>query len=161
MIHNAKNNSNHKLHKWIKKETSGHKSATHMCLPIFNLPVCVRKCLDSITVSPRFHMASHVVKLEGKIHIPLIIDDFIEVCMCQKREGLWAIANLGCNTPRALYVSFQALFDILQNELGFCLWEWWWSSKMLTTIDRSCRLDSTPWCTHCNWRCSCKPEHIH
>jgi hypothetical protein len=48
-----------------------------MCVSTFSLPVCLKKCLDLMRVSGRFHIAINILKLRGKDNIILILDDHI------------------------------------------------------------------------------------
>jgi hypothetical protein len=44
---------------------------------VFNLPVCLKKCLDAIGVPFRPHSAANIVKEKFQVHVPLILNDHV------------------------------------------------------------------------------------
>jgi hypothetical protein len=44
---------------------------------VFNLPICLKECLDAILVPLRPHSAANIVKEKFQIHVSLIFNDHI------------------------------------------------------------------------------------
>jgi hypothetical protein len=97
------------------------ESITKLCVSgdVLDVPVGLKKCLDSIGVSCWFNMTPNIVIEKLQVHIPLILDDHImknHTCRHYLIEGFvpkiepgleqWQI-NLACKTLKALSISFQ------------------------------------------------------
>lgn len=83
--------------------------------PVFNLPVCLKKCLNAVCVPARPDGYANIFTMIMLCEITEHVMIFAKTSLFQKRAGPQTIANIACITPNALSMSFSLLLAPLRN----------------------------------------------